>query len=700
MSRSYEFKTPEKPTESVNAALLRQFGLEGEHRNELLKRGLSANAIANAEYVSKPANNSKSANAALKYMIENFNLDEVPGFYIDDRSGHRQMVPTAGVIIPSRGLDGGTRSLSIRANNPKKSKSGKVIGKYIHFSSGGKTRGGTVTLGTHCPVVKGLPKKSCSVTARITEGILKADVATFLDDTYCLGMHGLNIPDDLGSVIEALEISTLHIALDAGEDENIDMIKAIAGLVRLCRKIGIDYVVEKWSPEYGKGIDDVLKSGHADKIRHATEDEISNILSLARHLDPFNGEWVYAIAPEAVVNIHTGQQLRKQQFIDKMRLVKGDLVSVFLSEGRIAHVDDLTFWPGKGLYIEDNGQRFLNQWRDPLVPCSPGDVSVFLDHVAFVFQSEREQNILLDVIAFMIQYPGEKIHWMLIIVGKAGIGKSYFQYVLQLQLGAKNISLPSNDQIREQYSGWQKNCQLVIVEELMGSDRRDLVNKLKPWITQRETVIREMHREGYVHPNRFNMIAFTNHENALPIDQDDRRFCVLQSLVLPKDEEYYERLFSWTAMPENIAALSYYLKNRDLKKFNAKGHAPMTDAKSLMIGLSIDPFEEWVKNGLEQGLYPFDRDVAPLAHLKRNAPFNYGKRSDAQWLSYLKKYGAINYPTQVPIGSGRVKCWLLRENKHLLLNYGPTEIGRIYQESPLIENGQDPSDIIREDKPF
>lgn len=701
MSRSYEFRQNIKPAEKIYRAYLDRFGLSQIHRSELQKRGLTHTHIAYAGYVTKASNNSREGRDALAYMEKNFSLDEIPGFFIDDKTGRRNHLWTEGILIPVSDIDGQIVSIQIRNDKPKVSNKGKVTGKYVWFSTEGKNKGGKVYPTTHCPRIKGKPKEVCGITARITEGYLKADIATALGDTYCLGMPGLLVPEDLLWVIENLGICTLWIALDAGEDSNVDMIRSKAKLIRLCQDAGVDFKVEIWSPDHGKGIDDVLKAGHGDKIRAATDEEIKNIMNLAYQLDPYNGEWIYSIGDSKMVHITAGHDLQKQQFADKFRLIKGDKVSEMIAEGKINTVDDRTYWPGKQLYIEENGMRYLNSWRSPGVMPIEGDVSLFLNHVEYLFADKTDQYVLLNFIAFLIQFPGEKIHWMPILLGKPGIGKSFFKIILQGLLGASNISMPSNEQLHEAYTGWQKSCQLVIIEELMGTDRRDLVNKLKRWVTEAETTIRAMYREGYIYPNRFNLIAFTNYDNALPIDGDDRRFCILQSLSDRKDDAYYQSLFDWARQPQNISALYHYFNTRDLRTFNPKGNAPMTTAKKNMIELSMSVLEEFIKNGLEERSYPFDRDVAPIRHLKNNSPRHLRERSEKEWAKHMQKHGAVKYPSQVPLANGqRAMFWLLNETQHILMNLRPAEIAARYNSNSLDMIREDPADMVREDRPL
>jgi hypothetical protein len=226
-----------------------------------------------------------TAISALAHIFRSFNPEGVPGFSKDSSSGNGQAAKVFGLMIPIRNIEGKITSFQVRNDNPKVGKDGKLKNKYLAFSSADKFKGGSVFNATHCPILKGAPKTICGHDLRITEGVLKADVAAALGDIYCIGMQGLRPADDLKSIIEALEVSTLRVALDAGEDENIDMLECKVKLINLAKEMGIDVYIEIWDRQYGKGVDDVLAAGHQDKIRYATDDEVKALLD-AREQKP------------------------------------------------------------------------------------------------------------------------------------------------------------------------------------------------------------------------------------------------------------------------------------------------------------------------------------------------------------------------------------------------------------------------------
>jgi hypothetical protein len=280
MKETYPFNRQADPrNHQVYDAYLGRLGLASAHDLGLRHRGLNYGQIRLGQYATKASNKHHATCTALGHIKKFYTLEGVPGFFEDPTTGNWEQTKVSGLLIPVRDIDGKISSLQVRNDNPQKGRDGRPKNKYLAFSSPDKPRGARAYHSTHCPILKGKPKEVCGEAVRITEGVLKADIATAYGDVYCIGMIGLRPASDLATVLEGLEVETVRIALDAGEDQNVDMLKCKVELIRLVRKLGHHLAVEVWEPEYGKGIDDVLVAGHQNKIREATEEEIEAILS-------------------------------------------------------------------------------------------------------------------------------------------------------------------------------------------------------------------------------------------------------------------------------------------------------------------------------------------------------------------------------------------------------------------------------------
>lgn len=633
-----------------------------------LDRGLTSEQIQAAGYKSKRTNKSKIASGALAHVSSMFDLDDVPGFFINN-DGHRTQNGLFGIMIPSRDVEGSISSNIIRLEKPQE-ENGKIINKYMAWSSAGKTKGGKIRQNTHCPVVKGPAREACGVEARLTEGVVKADVTTALGSLYCLGTHGLYLHQDFETVLKELEISIIRLCFDCGEDEAPDMIRAKAEAIMRLRAFGIDVLVETWDLKYGKGIDDVIANGHEDKIKIASKEEMDQMLEDASRKDPLNGDWLYVIMDKSFYHILNFLNLDKGQFVDKFQLEKISAINKYIANG-FPQVDDTIFFPGEKLTMEENGISYLNLWKDPCIKPIKGDVRPFLDHVEYLFPDADERQHLLDWMAYVITNPGEKILYALLIHSKVqGIGKSFLGEVMRSVLGHHNTTMLTTQMLSENYTGWAKRSCFSIVEEIMVNNKMEIMNKIKPIITQPTVNIREMQREAYEVTNRVNMMLNTNYENALKVNDEDRRYLILSSQAARKGKDYYINLFNWLETPEALSAILYMFQSWEhAEGFNPKGNAPETMAREEMIEVNRNKLEAYIANGINDEFWPFNSDLVSIRHLKslRNLPKGLDAFSDFKWSEALTNAGAVKWLDRLRLSDkSYIQLWVIRHHEMLL----------------------------------
>jgi hypothetical protein len=149
----------------------------------------------------------------------------------------------------------------------------------------------------------------------------------------------------------------------------------------------------------------------------------------------------------------------------------------------------------------------------------------------------------------------------------------------------------------------------------------ELMNKLKPMITEPWVTIREMYKPVYEQKNRFNFLFLTNHPDPIVIDESDRRYCVLHSPSPPHPDGqpgYYGPLWAWT--DKNAPALLYWMQSRDLRTFEPKAHAPMTATKAELIKRSRPALDQWIEEMVEGVRWPFHVDLIAPSDLTAALP--------------------------------------------------------------------------------
>ena len=175
-------------------AMLKYLTLEDVHKKDLVRRGVSEeiiNRMVKKGYRSISVE--ESLTIARRLLKEGCKLEGVPGFFknwkgewdINFHEGNR------GYLCPVYDIDGFLRGFQIRLDQPKKKN------KYVWLSSSGMEKGTSIT---SLVGVSGTPKgeRIC-----LTEGILKAEIASQLLGVCFLGNPGIGNWRDLLEVLKA-----------------------------------------------------------------------------------------------------------------------------------------------------------------------------------------------------------------------------------------------------------------------------------------------------------------------------------------------------------------------------------------------------------------------------------------------------------------------------------------------------------------
>jgi Domain of unknown function (DUF3854) len=243
----------------VYSALLDALPLDAHHVDRLRQRGLKGDLRA-AGYRSMGqgrdrAKAVRAVRAVIAAGLEEL-LPRVPGFYVKegDRGAYWTVGGAAGLVIPIRDVQGRIIALQVRADFVE----GKAP-RYSFISS--KKRGGAGPGSpVHVPVFDG--DKS---TLRITEGGLKATIATELSGILTAGLVGLNW-QKAAAVVRDLGAKTVRVAFDADARRKPEVSGAQLRLVRDLRARGLAVELEVWLEDDGKGIDDLLANGKTPQV--------------------------------------------------------------------------------------------------------------------------------------------------------------------------------------------------------------------------------------------------------------------------------------------------------------------------------------------------------------------------------------------------------------------------------------------------
>lgn len=668
--------------QDVYEFILSKLELASEHKRNLEQRGFSAEEIKALGYKSFTTKRKELVSA----LEKQFGSDElinaaVPGLYKNE-TGALSISGKSGIAIPVRDQEGKINAIKIRVDKPI-----NAACKYLLLSSNpapdkktGEIKypfGTAAKTSIHFPLLS-KPKKIKKL--RITEGEIKADVATSLTDFYTISLPGISMWRLAIDAIKILRPEEILIAFDSDKDQANSTYdkpdapardqflvgKALSSLYLAIKNeaqsLGIKKVgIEHWPPDAGKGIDDVLIGGNSDRIL-VLENDDADAFAHGMLAEGMPEGWVYVIGIKRFYSVDGKIELDKEQYADRyLHMEKGNPATNALRNPALPKVDLPIYMPNKEVMYEANGYKYFNTWRPCLLQPKPGKINRFMEHCEYILPDETERNIFLDWLSYNIQNPGKKILWALLMQGRQGTGKSYFGWLMKTMLGERNVSFPTNEMLHEIYTAWAKSCQLVVIEEIMAHGRQELMNKFKPLITQDNVMIRDMRTTAYEQPNVFNLLMFTNHQDAILIDSEDRRYCVLFSPAQPIEHEYYSSLWDWSK--EHKAEIYHYFLNRDISLFRPLAHAPMTEGKQVVIRESLTPIQSWVEECIATQSWPFMGELVSVNHLLSCVPQNIKWVTPQSLYKALKSCGCQQLGQIKTLSGNSLRVWSVRRHE-------------------------------------
>lgn len=266
--------------------------------------------------------------------------------------------------------------------------------------------------------------------------------------------------------------------------------------------------------------------------------------------------------------------------------------SIWQSDPRRVDAMTATFHPGKQIITANpNGLRAVNTWRPIKRWTAKADVGPFLEQVDYLFPDLPEREVFLDWLAHIEQKPGELPHYgWLHIAENTGTGRNWTASVLARVFRgyvAPNVDLPG-------LLDSAFNCELggrvlAIVDEVQegaseGNCRH--AERLKSMINAEMRTVNNKYGLKYTEFNACRWLVFSNHKNALPLNEEDRRFRVVMHPALPRSPEVYKRLYAALANPEFINAVGVFLSKRDISNFKPGERPPLNEAKRAAVAAS------------------------------------------------------------------------------------------------------------------
>ncbi len=277
---------------------------------------------------------------------------------------------------------------------------------------------------------------------------------------------------------------------------------------------------------------------------------------------------------------------------------------------QIPVVSGYVYLPGAERIVEWNNQVHVNRFNpedivpipEKITPKARKAVEAVQGHFEMSYPVQRERELLLSWLAYTIKRMDKKIRWAVVMQGIDGAGKGFVGDMLMAILSKNNVATVAATTLEEKFTGFFESNKVVVIEEarIHGTSRYAVMDKLKPFISNDVVPIRRMNRDPYDVPSVSSTMILTNHSDALPVYDADRRYFVISTYLQTgamiekfrrQNPNHYDDIFN--AIAYYPGAIREWLEDYPLHpEFDPDGHAPMTDAKARMIDMARNDDED------------------------------------------------------------------------------------------------------------
>ena len=359
--------------------------------------------------------------------------------------------------------------------------------------------------------------------------------------------------------------------------------------------------------------------------------------------------------------------------------------------------------------VQEGSRTLVNVWWPADVQRTPGDPTLFTNHLALVLPNERDRRILLSYMAAIVQYQGRKFQWAPLVQGAEGNGKTLFTRCVAEAVGQRYTHWARADRINAQFNSWMLNRIFIGVEDIyVPESKREVWETLKPMITGD---MQEIEPKGVDSDTRnvvCNFLLNSNHRRAVQKTRNDRRLAIFYTAQQTAEDvaragmdgAYFGRLYDWLKGEQSCAHLgrgygyavvAEFLATYEIDpEFNPAGlcqRAPVTSTSAEAVAATMGNVETEVLEAIDQGVPGFkggwisSMALDQLLARTRNdgrIPRN-SRRELLEGLGYVwhpgLKEGRVNNDVMPDAGKPRL---FIKPDHPQAGMVGPAEIARAY----------------------
>jgi hypothetical protein len=267
--------------------------------------------------------------------------------------------------------------------------------------------------------------------------------------------------------------------------------------------------------------------------------------------DHFKDMWAYIEEADVFVCTEMPEILRNEPIANKMLapFSQSAMTTQLIVKAYTGRSTRICYRPDvRGRLVTDRGTSAINLHTPTQVKAVEGDVTPFINFMAYMFPKEEERTEMLKWCATLIAHPEIRMEYgVLLVTVEQGIGKTTLgAEILAPLMGFQNVGFPNeSDIVDSQFNGWMANKRLIVINEIYSGHSFKAYNLLKTYITDNSIQVNEKFQRSYLVDNWVHIFACSNSAKALKLDDNDRRWFVPEVNEERWEKGKFDKLYSW-----------------------------------------------------------------------------------------------------------------------------------------------------------
>jgi hypothetical protein len=380
----------------------------------------------------------------------------------------------------------------------------------------------------------------------------------------------------------------------------------------------------------------------------------------------FKEQWAFIEEADIWVNTDMPEIVRSESITNKMMSAfsHSNMTTVLLLRNYQGRATKICYRPDvDGRIVTDRSTSAINLHIPSQVKPRSGDISPFLEFLAYMFPNEKECHEVMRWCATLISRPEVKMEYGMLLVSESqGIGKTTLgSEVLAKLVGDHNVGYPSEKTIvNSDFTDWIAQKRLIVVNEIYSGHSWKAYNTLKSYITDKDVNVNAKYQRPYTIDNWAHIIAMSNSMRALRMEQDDRRWFYPEVTEQRWPRKKFIDFHNWL-QSGGLSIIAHWASEFG-DYVSTSQRAPMTDRKKEMIrGSRTEAQDEVV--ALAEAVMKVDE---PTALAMKDIVL--WVRANVQGRVFDSDYELRKAMQDTGMKSSRTRFYVLGRNQHVLLN--------------------------------